>query len=133
MKRIVRHCLILLLATLTILPLASCASYKSSYRAVLLVRSNTDSEASMSFMEFEGSMVFKLKCEDADSISWTAELESGDVTVYFDDGRGRTELFKAGDGASLRGESSDLEQGTVYIIVETNGKCKEGSFTFLVD
>ena len=124
---------LLAIACILLAALSACSSYKSSYKAVLLVHSNTNHKAEMSFMEFEGSMVFELKCEDADSISWTAELESGDVTVYFDDGRGRTELFKAGDGASLRGESSDLDRGTVYIIVETNGKCKEGSFTFFVD
>ncbi len=124
---------LLAIACILLAALSACSSYGSSYKAVLLVHSNTNHKAEMSFMEFEGSMVFKLKCADADSISWTAELESGDVTVYFDDGRGRTELFKAGDGASLRGESSDLEQGTVYIIVETNGKCKEGSFSFFVD
>ena len=127
MKRIIS-----LFAALTLLLLASCASYKSSYNAILLVHSNTDREASMSFMEFEGTMVFKLKCDVSGRLSWNGELESGEITVSIDNG-GRSELFSASSGDSIRGDGPDLNAGTVYIIVETNGKCKEGSFSFEIE
>ena len=114
--------------------LSSCVRYSSHYMAVGFVHSNTPDSAAMSFSSFEGTMVFKLKCEgrQGDCITYGAVLESGSAKIYYDCGDGKTELFEISSGCDLNDRSGELKKGTVYIIVETDEKCTEGIFSFLV-
>ncbi len=109
--------------------------YASHYRAVAFVHSNTRTEAYMSFFSFEGTMVFKLKCDvQGGTVNYSANLESGSARVWIDCGNGKTELFAIGAGGEMRSFGGEPEKGaTVYVIVETDGKCGNGSFSFTLD
>lgn len=127
MKTAVKLTAVLLCA----LCLASCSSPVSKYRAVGFVRSNTSTSAKMSFYEFEGRMVFRLKNKKAgDVLDCAAALEEGGLRVTLERDGASTELFglSAGDGTET---SLALDgAGAFYVIVETDGRCREGSLTF---
>ena len=141
--------------------LAGCGKYVSSYRALALVRSTRPGSASVSFSELEGTMAFRLKCRKGPGgleIFSSAKLESGSATVYCDSDGTKREWFtiEAGsgdtmvyfysypDGTKLEGlplEAGEelrtpweyVSPGTVYVVIETDGKCEEGSFRFEVE
>ena len=121
--------LVLVMAALALF-LAACGRYVSSYRAVGLVRTNSAGAASMSFMTFEGRMVFRLKCAQDQRLNYEAKLTSGRAAVYCDADGTKTELFSLGAGEELASSFGPLQKGTVYIIVETDGRCEEGGFRF---
>ena len=122
------------LAAIMLALMCSCG-YASHYRAVAFVHSNTRTEAYMSFSSFEGTMVFKLKCDvQGGTVNYTANLESGSAKVYCDCGNGKTGLFAIGAGGDITSFGGEPEKGaTVYVIVETDGKCENGSFSFTLD
>ena len=132
--KIKRAVAVLVLAALMLAFVCSCG-YASHYRAVAFVHSNTRTEAYMSFFSFEGTMVFSLKCDvDGGTVNYSANLESGSAKVYCDCGNGKTELFAIGAGGEMRSFGGEPEKGaTVYVIVETDGKCGNGSFSFTLD
>ena len=112
--------------------LTGCVKYSSSYSAIASVRTNTSDTASYSFSSFKGRMVFKLKCK-ADSIgqlSYSGKLDQGSLTVYIDHDDAKRELFSLNSGDSISSSLSGISKGTVYIIIETDGKCEDGSFRF---
>lgn len=118
--------LIMLLITLS-----SCSSYSSHYKAVGFVHTNTRKHASMNFVSFEGSMVFKLKCEnDDEKISFSAHLETGSAKVFYDCNGTKTELFSIDSGCDINEIGGNLQKGTVYIIVEMTGTGQNGRFEF---
>ena len=129
MKKIV----ILLVSAMLALSLAGCGKYVSSYKALGFVHSNKSDSAYMSFASFVGRMVFKLKSSGEGDLKYSARLESGSATVYYDFYGDRQELFSisGGEGADSRG--GYVEAGTVYIIVETDGGCQNGEFRFSLD
>jgi hypothetical protein len=126
-KRFMRVAGLLILAALLALAAAGCR-YSSSYRATMLVRTNGPDTASMSFSTFDGRMVFKLN--GPGQIRYAAQLEKGRATVYADDGGGKTECFSIGAGETAGSAAGTWDGGTVYVVVETDGVCEEGSFTF---
>lgn len=132
--KIKRAVAVLVLAALMLAFVCSCG-YASHYRAVAFVHSNTRTEAHMSFLSFEGTMVFKLKCDvQGGTVNYAASLESGSARVFYDCGNGKTELFAIGAGGEMRSFGGEPEKGaTVYVIVETDGKCGNGSFSFTLD
>ena len=114
--------------------LTGCGKYVSSYKALALVRSNTSNSASLSFYSFEGRMVFKLKCRSEEqTIRAEAELESGSAVVCYDADGTEKEWFRANAGEKYDGNLEKLPVGTVRIIVETDGKCKNGDFRFKIE
>ncbi len=141
--------------------LAGCGKYVSSYRAMALVRSTRPESASVSFSELEGTMAFRLKCRKGSGalqIFCSAKMESGSATVYCDSDGTKREWFtiEAGSDAATvyfysypdgaRSEGLPLEAGeelktpwhpvspgTAYVVIETDGKCEEGSFRFDVE
>ncbi len=115
---------------LLILSLAGCGRYSSSYRATLLVRSETPDSSYMSFSTFDGRMVLRMKSAEGQRLRYEAELGDGSMTVYYDCGSGEDELFRLRSGEVQNGETEPLKKGTVYIILETSGKCSDGVFTF---
>ena len=88
----------------------------------------------MSFASFEGSMVFKLKCESADEkINYNAKLEDGSAKVFYDSNGTKTELFSVNSGDAIGASGGVLQKGTVYIIVETSEEGKGGRFDFVIN
>ena len=127
-----RLCL-LSLALVMLLSLTGCGKHSSSYMAVGLVRTNTAHSAQMSFFSLDGKMVFKLKSSGEGDVKFTAKLESGNATVYYEYRGTKSELFTIGPGEEVDSHGGYIESGTVYVIVETDGNCKNGSFSFHVD
>ena len=113
---------------LMLLCLTGCSEYTSSYKAVGFVHSNTSKSAMMSFYSFDGRMVFKIK--SSGTVTCSGALESGNATVYYGNKDTKKELFTIKAGEEIEAHSEDVESGTIYIIVETDGKCTNGSFDF---
>ena len=75
MKRIVPVVLAVLVLALG---LAGCSKYVTHYSAIGHATTNDSDSASMSFMEFDGTEVFKLKCSgDQAAIRYSGQLETG--------------------------------------------------------
>jgi len=127
-----KHLLVLVIIVLSFFCFVGCVKYSSSYSAIASVRTNTSDTASYSFSSFKGRMVFKLKCKDGCSgqLSYSAKLDSGNLTVYVDHDGTKRELVSLKSGDNISSSVSGISKGTVYIIIETDGKCEEGSFRF---
>ena len=125
-----KKAVVLLVSLLLIFSFSGCGQYTSSYRAVGFVHSNRSDSASMSFYSFYGRMVFKLKNTHHASLNCSASLETGNAVVYSVCSGEKTALFSIGGGEEFDLCSEDIGTGTVYVIVETDGKCGNGSFTF---
>ena len=112
-----------------------CSKYTSSWNASCFVHSNTSGNAYMDFGTFSGTMVNTLKCEDAskETLKYTGSLESGKLIVYYDDDGTKKELFTLKEGEEVTSTVEKLHEGTVYIIVETEGKCENGELEFDIE
>lgn len=75
-------------------------------------------------------MVFKLKCRDESTLKYKAKLESGRAVVYCDCSGTKTELFSLNSGDEVDADYGNIGSGTVYIIVETDGACRNGEMGF---
>ena len=121
-------------ALLTVLlTFGGCGGYASHYKAVGFVHSNETESAFMSFYEFEGTMVFKLKNKDGGALEYSAKLGSGEAEISYDCGNGKTSLSPVKQGDEPAGTTDPLPAGIVYIIIETDGKCGNGDFRFEID
>ena len=122
----------LILLLVCILGLSGCSKYSSHYSAVLHVQSNSTDSASVSFHELDGTEVFKLKCKSGQTarIQYSGKLEAGSLTAYYDCGETKTELFSVESGDEINACSDQLTAGTVYVIIETGEKCRNGEFSF---
>ena len=134
MKRLRKSIILVAVFLMAAVSLVACGGpYTSHYTAMVLVESNHSDSASMSFSSFKGKKVFKVKVKDADSvIRYSGQLESGSITVYYDNAGTKEEWFSLRDGESVEGSLDNPGKGKVYIIVETDGKCKEGKLSFEV-
>lgn len=129
MKKIISVLFIILIA----FSLIGCSSYTSSYKAIMLITSQDSDSAEMSFSSFEGTKVFTMRSDDFDGvIEYKASIADGSAIVSIDCDGTKTELFKVNAGETVR-SSAPVGKGTVYIIIETIGKCKNGSFEFDID
>ena len=124
---------VLLVSALLLISLTGCGKYVMSYKAVGFVHSNKTDSAFMNFYSFEGRMVFKLKSPGEGDVKYTAKLEFGKATVYYDFYGTKQELFSISGGEEVDSHSGYVESGTVYIIVETDGKCENGDFQFSIN
>ena len=116
-----------------LLTLCGCDNYTSKYSATGLIQTNTSKNASMSFSSFKGTMVFKLKCGSEDEkINYSAKLESGSATVYYDCNGEKTQLFSVNSGDDITEVGGVLQAGTVYIIIEASESVQNGRFSFEV-
>lgn len=129
-NRSVKNYLSLVLGLMLFLSLVGCGKYISSYRAVGFVHSSEASSAFMNFYSFEGTMVFKLKSSGKNELKYTAKLESGNASVYYDCKGSKTELFSLQGGNEFSSNGGYFDAGTVYIIVETDGECINGEIRF---
>ena len=129
---IMKKTIILISAVIMLLFMTGCGKYTTSYKAVGFVHTNEKSSARMSFYSFEGRIVFKLKSPGEGELKYTGRLESGKASVYYDFYGTKTELFSISDGEEVDAKGGYVEAGTVYVSVETDGKCVNGDFSFQV-
>ena len=61
---------------------------------------------------------------------WIRKTEDAGVTVYYDCGEEKQELFVLAAGESASGSVALPRNATVYVIVTTDGKASNGSFSF---
>ena len=112
----------LLMIPALFLCMLSCAKYKSSYKAIGLVRSNTSHSCKASFLSLEGELVFKIKKSDSaqeGDISYSIQVKEGDIHLYYDIYGTKEELAHVKAGESLESKGGYVEGGkNVYIIIE---------------
>ena len=93
-------------------------------------------EASMRFDSFKGTYHFKLRREGIDehTLDFEASLAEGKMNVYIGVD-GEKELLRTVKGGEFYDEAIPLDdkydnEKTIYIILETIGKCVDGDFEF---
>ena len=116
--------------------LCSCGGYVKSYAATILITSGHGDEASMKFDTFKGSYNFKLKRDGnpEHTLDIDASLAEGEMNVYIGVG-GEKELLLTVKGGETYDETITLAEKydtekTIYIILESEGKCADGDFEF---
>ena len=130
-----KTCFVLALI-LTLFMLCSCGGYVKSYSATILITSGYGDEASMKFATFKGSYNFKLKRDGnpEHALDLDASLGEGEINVYIGVG-GEKELLLTVKGGETYDETITLaekydNEKTIYIILESIGKCVDGDFEF---
>ena len=128
-------CFVLVLI-LTLCMLCSCGGYVKSYSATILITSSHGDEASMKFDTFKGSYNFKLKRDGnpEHTLDLDASLGEGEMNVYIGVG-GEKELLLTVKGGETYDKTITLaekydNEKTIYIILESVGKCIDGDFEF---
>jgi len=124
---------IILLATLACM--TSCNGYSSSYRATMLVQSNTSQKASVDFSTLEGRMVFNMKSKvnSAERMNFSVDLGEGNLTVSVDCAGVKSELLHLKSGDAYSYHLDNIGVGTVYVILETDGPCRDGKLSFWLE
>ncbi len=116
--------------------LSACGNkYVSRYNAMLMVRTNTSNKASVSFDSFSGTYVMQLKNNSADEvyIDYEGTLGEGNIKVYYDFNDEKLNLFDIETDGSVDGKTETFTGNkTIYIIIESDGKCSDGSFSFVL-
>ena len=124
MKKLISIALTIIL----LISLCSCDKYTSSYRAVGLVKMNTSHSFETSFYSLDGQLVFKVKKSgkgEEGSIHISAEVEEGEIYVYYDIYGVKEELAHLSAGESVDENRGYVESGKkVYIIIETVGSAR---------
>ena len=125
-----------LVLILTLFMLCGCKGYVKSYAATILITSDHGDEASMKFDSFKGSYNFKLKRDGnlEHTLDLEASLGEGEMNVYIGTG-GEKELLLTVKGGESYDERIALDEkydheNTIYIILESAGKCADGDFEF---
>ena len=117
--------------------LSACGNkYVSYYSATVMVRTNTSNKASVSFGSFSGTYVIKLKSNGADEvfITYDATLGEGNIKVYYDYNDEKLNLFEIETNGSVDSKTETFTSDkTIYIIIESDGKCSDGSFSFVLE
>ena len=120
----------------TLLMLCGCKGYVNSYAAIILITSDHGDEASMKFDSFKGSYNFKLKRDGnpEHTLELEASLGEGEMNVYIGTGSEK-ELLLTVKGGESYDEKITLDEkydneNTIYIILESAGKCADGDFEF---
>ncbi len=102
---------------------------------MLMVRTNTSNKASVSFDSFSGTYVMQLKNNSADEvfIAYEATLREGNIKVYYDFNDEKLNLFDIEANCSVDSKTETFTGNkTIYIIIESDGKCNDGSFSFVL-
>ena len=109
--------------------------YSSSFVTTTCITNSNSKSASMSFGSLKGQKVFRLKFDGhaGGTISYSGKLDSGSLTVYYDNDGTRKELFTLKAGETVDATGGELtEKGAVFIIVKTDGKCEDGKLEFKI-
>ncbi len=130
-----KACLILVMI-LTFAALCSCGGYVKSYYATILITSCHGDEASMEFDTFKGTYNFKLRRDSVaeHTLDLEASLAEGEMNVYIGVD-GEKELIRTVNGGESYDETVTLDdkydnEKTIYVILESTGKCADGDFEF---
>ena len=125
---------LVLILTLTLL--SGCGEYVKKYSATILITSCYGDEASMEFDTFKGSYNFKLKrdSEAKHTLDLEASLAEGEMNIYVGI-NGEKELLLTVKGGESYDETITLNdkynnEKTIYVILESTGKCVNGDFEF---
>ena len=126
---------IIAVATLVLcITLSACATkYVSHYSSSSMVTTGTSDKASLSFGSFSGTYVMKLQNNGADEavITYEATLGEGNIKVYYDYNDEKLDLFEIKTNGSVDSKTEAFTGNkTIYVIIESDGKCKDGSFSF---
>ena len=129
---------IIAVATLVLcFALCACGNrYVSHYSATSMVMTNTSTTASVSFDGFSGTYVIKFYNNGADEvyISYEATLGEGNIKVYYDFNDEKLDLFEIQTNGSVNSKTETFTGNkTIYIIIESDGKCNAGSFSFALE
>lgn len=125
-----------LVLVLALVMLCGCDGYIKSYSATFLVTSSVGDEASMKFGTFNGE--YKLEVSRRGTAKNTLDIEAslgeGEMNVYISVDGEKDLLFTIWGGKSYD-ETINLKEKyankkTVYIILESVGKCTNGDFEF---
>ena len=126
----------LLVLIFTLVMLCSCKGYVNSYSATFLMTSCQGDDASIEFHTFKGTYHFKLKRDGAaaHTLDFEASLAQGQMNVYIGVD-GEKELLLTVMGGESYDETITLDEkyddeSTIYIILESTGKCVGGDFEF---
>ena len=129
-----------IIATVTLVlcfTLSACGNkYVSHYNATLMVRENTSNKASVSFDSFSGTYVIKLKNNGADEvfIDYEGTLREGNINVSYDYNDKKLNLFDIETDGSVDSKTETFTGNkTIYIIIESDGECSDGSFSFVLE
>lgn len=127
--------LLLVLMTIALACLTSCSKYSSHYSALMLVQSNTPQAASVSFSGFEGRLVLKMKskADSAERMNFDVSLGEGNLTVSVDCAGVNAELLNLKGGDSYAYHLDNIGVGTVYVIIDSDGKCNDGRLSFTLE
>ncbi len=128
----------LLLATAFIFAFCSCSVYRSSYSAVMLIRSEERNHCEVDFGSLKGTLVMDAKVKSDPELDGTihyeAELQEGELSVYYDIDGTKELLFtiKGGERVDSRGGKVALGDKVTFII-ETVGTAKDGEIELEFD
>ena len=121
---------------LSVIMLFSCGGYVNKYSATIMITSCQGDEASMEFDTFKGTYNFKLRRDgDAEhTLNLGASLAEGEINVYIGVD-GEKELLRTVKGGESCDETITLDdkydnEKTIYVILESTGKCVDGDFEF---
>ena len=127
---------IVLVLILALVMLCSCEGYVKSYSATLLFTSCHGDEASMEFDTFKGTYNFKLRRDGVaeNTLDFESSLAEGEMNVYIGVD-GEKELLLSVKGGESYDETITLDdkydnEKSIYIILESIGKCVDGDFEF---
>ena len=116
--------------------LSACGvKYSSHYSSSVMVTSNTSDKASVSFDSFSGTYVMQLKNNGSDEvyIDYEATLGEGNIKVYYDFNDEKLSLFDIETNGSVDSKTEAFTGNkTIYVIIESDGKCTDGSFSFVL-
>ena len=110
--------------------LPGCSKYSSHFMATAMVQSGDSDSGSLSFHEFKGTYVFNFRSDDDECIRYKGYVKDGSVTVYYDNGGTKTELFSLESGEEIDDKSEPLKGGKTYVIIESDGEVENGKFEF---
>ena len=114
--------------------LSACGDrYHSKYSSGVMTTTSSPTQASVLFDSFSGIYVIKLtNTNDSEvSITYNAKLGEGNIKVYYDFNEEKLDLFEIAADGSVEGKTQTFTGNKIiYVIIESDGKCKEGSFTF---
>ena len=121
---------------LALIMLSGCGGYVKSYSATILLTSCRGDEASMEFRTFNGTYNFKLKRDNdpEHSLDFESSLGEGEMNIYIGVG-GEKELLLTVKGGEFYDKTITLDkkydnEKTIYIVLESVGKCVDGDFEF---
>ena len=128
-------CLVLVLI-LTFVMLCSCGGFVKSYFATVLITSSRGDEASMEFGTFSGTYNFKLRRDGVaeHTLDLESSLAEGEMNIYIGVD-GEKELLLTVKGGESYDETIALDskydnENSIYVILESVGKCVDGEFEF---